>query len=81
MSLTAGGGGAMASPMGQTGTGTSPGSVTVNGTSYSGGANQTTAGRPGNAPGGAGAGGSGLDLEFAGGAGAGGQAYVVARQS
>jgi hypothetical protein len=81
MPLTAGGGGAMASPMGQTGTGTSPGSVTVNGTSYSGGANQTTAGRPGNAPGGAGAGGSGLDLEFAGGAGAGGQAYVVARQS
>jgi Concanavalin A-like lectin/glucanases superfamily len=81
MPLTAGGGGAMASPMGQTGTGTSPGSVTVNSTSYSGGANQTTAGGPGNAPGGAGAGGSGLDLEVAGGAGAGGAAYVVARQS
>ena len=79
--LTAGGGGAMASPMGQTGTGTSPGSVTVNGTPYPGGPNQTTTGAGGNAPGGGGAGGSGLALEVAGGAGAGGTAYVVARQS
>jgi hypothetical protein len=79
--LTAGGGGAMASPMGQTGTGTSPGSVTVNGTPYPGGPNQTTTGAGGNAPGGGGAGGSGLALEVAGGAGAGGAAYVVARQS
>ena len=81
MPLAAGGGGAMASPMGQTGTATSPENVTVNGTPYAGGANQTTTGAGGNAPGGGGAGGSGLALEVAGGAGAGGAAYVVARQS
>ena len=81
MPLTAGGGGAMASSMGQTGTATSPGNVTVNGTPYPGGADQTATGAGGNAPGGGGAGGSGLVLEVAGGAGAGGAAYVVARQS
>jgi hypothetical protein len=80
MPLTAGGGGAMASPN-QTGTGTSPGSVTVNGTSYPGGVNQTTPAGTGNPPGGGGAGGSGVDLDLQGGAGAGGMAYVVARQS
>jgi hypothetical protein len=80
MPLTAGGGGAMASPN-QTGTGTSPGSTTVNGTSYPGGANQTTPAGSGNPPGGGGAGGSGVDLDLQGGAGAGGMAYVVARQS
>src|ERR1700722_6292786 len=78
MPLTAGGGGAMASPN-QTGTGTSPGSTTVNGTSYPGGANQTTPAGSGNPPGGGGAGGSGVDLDLQGGAGAGGMAYVVAR--
>jgi hypothetical protein len=80
MPLTAGGGGAMASPN-QTGTGTSPGSITVNGTSYPGGVNQTTPAGTGNPPGGGGAGGSGVDLDLQGGAGAGGMAYVVARQS
>lgn len=79
--LTAGGGGAMASTMGQTGTGTSPASVTVNGTPYSGGTSQATPAGTGNKPGGGGAGGSGIDLDVAGGAGAAGVAYVVARQS
>jgi hypothetical protein len=81
MPLTAAGGGAMASPMNQTGTGTSPGSVTVGGNSYSGGTSQGTPAGTGNPPGGGGAGGSGLDLDLQGGAGAGGMAYVVARQS
>lgn len=59
-------------------TGESPGTVTYQGHTYTGGGAQTFAGFAGNAPGGGGGGGGPLG---AGGAGAAGAAWVVARQT
>jgi hypothetical protein len=62
-------------------TGASPGNVTYNGTTYTGGAAQTTPGAAGNAPGGGGGGANPIVGAIAGGAGAHGAAWVVARQT
>lgn len=59
-------------------TGASPGNVSYNGQTYTGGAGQNNAGAAGNAPGGGGAGGGSFG---AGGPGAHGVAFVVARQT
>jgi Concanavalin A-like lectin/glucanases superfamily len=79
MSTTAIGGTQGASTNGTTGG--SPGNVTYNGTTYTGGAAQTTPGAAGNAPGGGGGGANPLLGAPAGGAGAHGAAWVVARQT
>jgi hypothetical protein len=68
---TGGGGGSV--------TGASPGNQTINGTPYYGGATQTVASQPGNAPGGGGAGGT-LFSGGGGAAGAPGEAWITAYQ-